>query len=77
VGYEVPTIATLHKAGVQGIRIYAGVNNAFTITRYKGYNPEVDYNYSVNGSIANLAPGIDYGLYPLVRAFNFGAHITF
>jgi TonB-linked SusC/RagA family outer membrane protein len=77
LGFNVPAITALHKAGIQGIRVYAGVNNAFTITKYKGYNPEVDYNYSVNGSIANLAPGIDYGLYPLVRAFNFGAHVTF
>ncbi|WP_431214275.1 hypothetical protein ACQ86N_05340 [Puia sp. P3] len=40
----------MHKAGIQDIRLYAAVNNDFTITGYKGYNPEVDYNYSVNGS---------------------------
>jgi TonB-linked SusC/RagA family outer membrane protein len=77
LGYNVPTITALRKAGIHDSRLYASVNNAFTITRYKGYNPEVDYNYSVNGSIANLAPGIDYGLYPLVRAFNLGIHVTF
>jgi len=48
------------------------VDNAFTLTKYLGYNPEVDYN---NGS--NLTPGVDYGKYPLARAYNIGARITF
>jgi TonB-linked SusC/RagA family outer membrane protein len=77
LGYNLPSIATLHKAGVSAIRIYAGLNNAFTITKYKGYNPEVDYNYSANPSAANLAPGVDYGIYPLVRSYNMGVHVTF
>ena len=77
IGYSLPDIAGWHKAGISGIRIYAGLNNAFTITKYKGYNPEVDYNYSTNSSAANLTPGVDYGVYPLVRAYNMGVHVTF
>lgn len=77
IGYNLPDITVLHKAGLSAIRVYAGVNNVFTITKYKGYNPEVDYNYSIGSSTANLTPGVDYGVYPLVRAFNFGAHVTF
>src|SRR5258708_7580001 len=77
IGYSLPDIAGLHKTGISGIRIYAGLNNAFTITKYKGYNPEVDYNYSTNSSAANLTPGVDYGVYPLVRAYNMGVHVTF
>lgn len=72
LGYKFPALKTLGKAGISGIRVYASVDNAFTISNYKGYNPEVDYN---NG--ANLAPGVDYGKYPLVRAINLGARITF
>jgi len=49
----------------------------FTITKYKGYNPEVDYNYSIGSSTANLTPGVDYGEYPLVRSYNMGVHVTF
>ncbi len=77
IGYSVPDITMLHKAGIEGIRVYASVNNAFIVTKYKGYNPEVDYNYSVNNSTANLTPGVDYGVYPLVRSYNMGVHVTF
>ncbi|WP_138993227.1 TonB-dependent receptor [Larkinella sp. C7] len=71
LGYNLPA-QWLAKIKVGGLRIYANVNNAFTITKYKGYNPEVDYN---NG--ANLTPGVDYGMYPLARGYNLGAKLTF
>lgn len=72
LGYNVPALAIIKKAGISNVRFYAAVDNAFTITKYLGYNPEVDYN---NGT--NLAPGVDYGKYPLVRAINFGARVQF
>lgn len=69
------------KLGISSARIFATVVNAFTITNYKGYNPEVDYNYSSGASNGtkptNLAPGVDYGVYPLVRSFNVGLGVTF
>ena len=71
LGYNLP-VALVSKVRVSGLRLYVNVNNAFTLTKYKGYNPEVDYN---NG--ANLAPGVDYGKYPLARGYNIGAKITF
>ncbi len=71
LGYNLP-VSMLTKVHVSGLRLYVNVNNAFTLTKYKGYNPEVDYN---NG--ANLAPGVDYGKYPLARGYNIGAKITF
>jgi TonB-linked SusC/RagA family outer membrane protein len=71
LGYTFPkTISNAIK--VSNIRIYASVDNAFTITDYKGYNPEVDYS---GGS--NLTPGVDYGNYPLARAYNLGVKLTF
>ncbi|WP_316739317.1 TonB-dependent receptor [Pedobacter aquatilis] len=71
LGYNFPkTVAkTLH---VENIRIFGSVDNAFTITDYKGYNPEVDYNAG-----ANLTPGVDYGNYPLARGYNLGVKLTF
>lgn len=80
LGYNLPSITALHKAGIDAIRVYGSLNNAFTITKYKGYNPEVDYNYSTSSpsaNLANLAPGVDYGVYPLVRSYNMGIHVTF
>ena len=71
LGYTFPkTLANTIK--VSNIRVYASIDNAFTITDYKGYNPEVDYS---GGS--NLTPGVDYGNYPLARAYNLGIKLTF
>ncbi|RYZ45077.1 MAG: SusC/RagA family protein, partial [Sphingobacteriales bacterium] len=69
LGYNLGAIKTL---GVSNLRITVSVDNAFTVTNYLGYNPEVDYN---NGS--NLTPGVDYGKYPLMRGFNLGARVSF
>lgn len=71
LGYNVPkTLVT--KVGVSNVRIYGSVDNVFTITEYKGYNPEVDYS-----SGNNLASGVDYGNYPLARVYNLGVKLTF
>lgn len=72
IGYSVPSIGKLTNNVFSKLRLYVAADNLFTITKYKGYNPEVDYN---DGS--NLTPGVDYGKYPLVRAFNFGVQLMF
>ncbi len=72
IGYNLPSIATLTHKAISNLRVYFSVDNPFTITKYLGYNPEVDYN---NG--ANLTPGVDYGMYPLVRAYNMGVRVSF
>ncbi len=72
LGYDMGQISKLSNNAISALRIYIGVDNAFTFSKYLGYNPEVDYN---NG--ANLTPGVDYGKYPLARAYNIGARITF
>ncbi|GLU52745.1 SusC/RagA family TonB-linked outer membrane protein [Dyadobacter frigoris] len=71
LGYNIPNLLN-GKLGISSARIYASVNNAFTLSKYKGYNPEVDYN---NGS--NLTPGVDYGVYPLARGYNLGLKLVF
>ena len=45
------------------IRVYATASNLFTITPYKGYDPEV-------------ASGTDSGAYPSSRSFVFGVNLT-
>jgi TonB-linked SusC/RagA family outer membrane protein len=77
-GYNVKSPYIMRSLGLSGLKLYGSVNNAFTITKYKGYNPEVDYDYTYGGSQgANLSPGIDYGVYPLVRSYNIGIKATF
>lgn len=71
LGYNLPH-TLVDRLSIAGVRVYGSVDNPFTITKYKGYNPEPDYNQR-----GNLTPGVDYGLYPLVRSFNLGLKVTF
>jgi hypothetical protein len=52
--------------------VYVSAQNLFTITKYTGYNPEV--NFYDND---NTKQGIDYGVYPATRTFLAGVNITF
>ena len=59
IGYRLPQL----KSVPIGIRIYATASNLFTISPYKGYDPEV-------------ASGTDSGAYPSSRSFVFGVNVT-
>ncbi|MBS1599070.1 MAG: TonB-dependent receptor [Bacteroidetes bacterium] len=54
------------------VRIYVSAQNLFTITNYKGLDPETNF-YDQN----NLQPGIDYGVYPNYRSYTVGLNVTF
>ncbi|TSJ35926.1 TonB-dependent receptor [Mucilaginibacter corticis] len=78
IGYTLKSKYIEKNLGLTSLKFYGSVNNAFTITKYKGYNPEVNYDYTYGGSQgANLSPGIDYGVYPLVRSYNLGIKANF
>ena len=71
LGYTFPK-AWLEKVQVNSVRLYVNVQNAFTFTKYKGYDPEVGaYNYSVT------TRGIDYARYPSQRIYTFGLNVEF
>ncbi len=59
--------------GNLGLRVYATVQNAFTITKYEGLDPEVGFT----GSGATTASGIDNDIYPRPRIFLFGLSARF
>ena len=61
LGYTLP----IKNAGVPKIRVYGSVDNVCTITGYSGIDPEVG-NY-----------GVDRGVYPVARTFNFGVNLNF
>jgi len=70
-GYNLPK-AWQGALRLKGARLYGGVQNALTFTKYKGYNPEV------NTEGANpLAPGVDYGGYPVARTYTLGINASF
>lgn len=70
LGYTFPQ-KLMHKWGIENLRVYMNIQNAFTFTNYKGYDPEVGaYNYNV------LLRGVDYARYPSQRIYTFGLNIT-
>ena len=71
IGYNWNT-AKITRNAIAGVRLYVSTDNPFTFQTYRGYNPEVDYNDG-----ANLTPGVDYGKYPLMKAYNVGVKVQF
>lgn len=64
----------IKKVGLHNLNIYGTVNNLFTLTKYKGYDPELSWTED-SASAARI--GIDYGTYPQTRSFIFGLNMTF
>lgn len=58
--------------GIQSVRLYTQVFNAFVFTKYTGSDPEV----STNGD-TNLSPGVDRNTAPQARTFTFGINANF
>jgi hypothetical protein len=48
VGYTLPAL-TSQKAGIRKLRIYVSIQNVFTITGYKGIDPEIGGNVLLRG----------------------------
>ena len=71
VGYTLPDELT-KKAHVRKARIYATGTNLFCLTKYSGYDPEVDTRRSTP-----LTPGVDYSAYPKSIGFVAGINLTF
>jgi len=67
LGYTFPLSFTNNEQAT--LRVYASVNNLFTLTRYRGFDPGAS-------SGAPLGSGIDFGFYPLPRMIMFGANLN-
>ena len=65
LGYNFPS--SFAKKAFSRLRVFAQVKNAFTFTKYSGFDPEIA------GGI--LDTGIDRGAYPQARSYNFGIDI--
>ncbi len=67
LGYTLPAIK-----GISRARIYVSANNLLTLTKYSGFDPEVN---TYAGS--NTAIGIDNLVYPQAKSFLGGIQVTF
>lgn len=70
-GYSFPSDLT-SKLKISKIRLYSGIQNLYTFTKYTGYDPEVG---SLNQNVR--LSGIDNGRYPSPRTFTFGLNVEF
>ncbi|MBW3130198.1 TonB-dependent receptor [Hymenobacter profundi] len=73
LGYTLPQ-AFLSKVKVRGARVFASVDNVFTLTKYTGYDPEISTSAFYNNP---LAYGVDYGNYPQARTYRLGFNVQF
>jgi TonB-dependent starch-binding outer membrane protein SusC len=77
LGYTVPKSLT-SRANINSIRLYVAALNAFTITKYSGFDPETQSNgESVANQVTNGAPSVDRNSAPLARSVNVGINISF
>src|SRR5690606_1455479 len=71
LGYRLPT-SIFGNSGINSVRLYASVNNAFILTGYTGVDPEI----SSNGN-ENFGSGVERNTIPQGRLFTFGVNIGF
>lgn len=62
----------MKKIGFQNTSLFASVKNAFVLTNYSGYDPEIS-SFAFDG----LRPGIDMNAFPSTRSYVFGLNVTF
>jgi len=58
---------------LQSVRLYVSAQNLWTLTKYSGWDPEVN---SMGGS-SSFAQGIDHHSYPTAKTVTFGINISF
>jgi TonB-linked SusC/RagA family outer membrane protein len=68
LGYRLP----LKTKSIRAARVYVSGQNLLTVSKYSGYDPEVNSNFT-----SNTTYGIDNFAYPPARTFTIGGTITF
>lgn len=69
LGYTFPAIKNFV---LKGARVYLSAQNAFTLTRYPGMNPEIGFA-GLNG----LNQGRDFTAFPIARIYSVGLNLSF
>ncbi|MBF4463769.1 TonB-dependent receptor [Flavobacterium sp. LC2016-12] len=78
LGYTLNPKVSL-KAGITRLRLYMGVNNLYTFTKYKGFDPSASFGPGNQDGVSQspIGAGIDYGFYPVPRTYLLGLNINF
>lgn len=64
----------LKRLHLENLRVYCNIQNLYTFTKYKGYDPEI--GASTQDS-SGLVYGLDFGRYPSPTTYSFGLNISF
>jgi hypothetical protein len=70
LGYSLPS-SMMRRLRIDRVRIYVRAQNLFTITKYKGWDPEVNADYQAT----NINKGVDFYSAPQLKTFVFGVNI--
>lgn len=69
IGYSLPT-ELLKKIFIEKLRFYVSGDNLFTLTKYKGEDPEFSRSSPID-------TGVDSFIFPFTRSFTVGLQLTF
>lgn len=69
--YNVPKKFLL-RTKLESLRVYANIQNMWTITKYTGFDPEIGASQTNNNVY-----GLDNGRYPSPRIYTFGVNVSF
>lgn len=75
LGYTMPDLFN-KRMKINRLRIYANVQNLFLITKYTGYDPEVDTFNSGYGANNAFSQNLDFFSYPRPRVWNLGVSLS-
>lgn len=76
LGYDFKRL--LPNVPLQQMRLYVSAQNLFTITGYKGMDPEVGFGGNdAAGNTHSWVTGVDTGSYPAARTFLIGVNLKF
>jgi TonB-linked SusC/RagA family outer membrane protein len=77
VGYTLP-LTTAKRLHLRTLRIYATAQNLLTLTRFKGWDPEIFANNgSSNAGAANISPGVTNNDLPQIKTVSLGLNVGF
>jgi len=68
------TFSKIKIKNIKNLRVYVSAQQLYTLTKYKGMNPEISSDPFGNAASA-LNLGHDYGGYPVPRTISFGLNL--
>ena len=76
IGYTF-TGSMMQKLHVQNFRLYVQAANLFTVTKYSGYDPEINSDHELDPKKTVTEFGIDEGAYPSTKQWLIGINLKF